>query len=383
MGIKKIHILITSDATSVSETFFRKTISDFEAIGKEVIVISGKKKGTRMNTIYSGFAEPSLMTKFWKLMVFMKEHHLTADFYDKVELELRCRSSKRRLKMSLKGEVIEFLLIEYIDTAVRASEFLSGIDVPFGICAHGYDASMMLSSKAYCKTLRGLRPKFFLAASQHLKRRLVLTGVEPKLVHVQPVDGQFSGVSNLKKDINFISIGRFVEKKCPIALVYGMEKVVQAFPNAKLVMVGDGPLWSSTRRVINKKGLSKNIELLGALSHTKTLELLNRSEVFIQHSVTSGDGDQEGFPTAVSEAMLAGIPVISTIHSGITEAVVDGETGYLVQEHDFEKFGESMISLLSSSAIRVRMGENAQERARRVNPPGRRVEILYKRMKDE
>ena len=381
--MKKIHILMTSDATSVSETFFRKTISDFEAKGNEVIVISGKKKGTRMNAIYSGFAEPSLMTKFWKLMVFMKEHHRTADFYDKVEWELRCRSSKRRLKRSLKGEVIEFLLIEYVDTAVRASEFLSGIDVPFGICARGYDASMMLSSKAYCKTLRRLRPKFFLVVSQHLKRRLVLTGVDPNLLYVQPSDGQFSGVSNSKKDINFISIGRFVEKKCPMALVYAMEIVVQEFPNAKLVMVGDGPLWSSTRRVINKKGLSKNIELLGALSHTKTLELLNRSEVFIQHSVTSGDGDQEGFPTAISEAMLAGIPVISTIHSGITEAVVDGETGYLVQEHDFEKFGESMITLLSSSAIRVRMGENAQERARTVNPPGKRIKILYKLIQDE
>ncbi len=381
--MKKIHILMTSDATSVSETFFRKTISDFEAKGNEVIVISGKKKGTRMNAIYSGFAEPSLMTKFWKLMVFMKEHHRTADFYDKVEWELRCRSSKRRLKRSLKGEVIEFLLIEYVDTAVRASEFLSGIDVPFGICARGYDASMMLSSKAYCKTLRRLRPKFFLVVSQHLKRRLVLTGVDPNLLYVQPSDGQFSGVSNSKKDINFISIGRFVEKKCPMALVYAMEIVVQEFPNAKLVMVGDGPLWSSIRRVINKKGLSKNIELLGALSHTKTLELLNRCEVFIQHSVTSGDGDQEGFPTAISEAMLAGIPVISTIHSGITEAVVDGETGYLVQEHDFEKFGESMITLLSSSAIRVRMGENAQERARTVNPPGKRIKILYKLIQDE
>ena len=381
--MKKIHILMTSDATSVSETFFRKTISDFEAKGNEVIVISGKKKGTRMNAIYSGFAEPSLMTKFWKLMVFMKEHHRTADFYDKVEWELRCRSSKRRLKRSLKGEVIEFLLNEYVDTAVRASEFLSGIDVPFGICARGYDASMMLSSKAYCKTLRRLRPKFFLVVSQHLKRRLVLTGVDPNLLYVQPSDGQFSGVSNSKKDINFISIGRFVEKKCPMALVYAMEIVVQEFPNAKLVMVGDGPLWSSIRRVINKKGLSKNIELLGALSHTKTLELLNRCEVFIQHSVTSGDGDQEGFPTAISEAMLAGIPVISTIHSGITEAVVDGETGYLVQEHDFEKFGESMITLLSSSAIRVRMGENAQERARTVNPPGKRIKILYKLIQDE
>ena len=381
--MKKIHILMTSDATSVSETFFRKTISDFEAKGNEVIVISGKKKGTRMNAIYSGFAEPSLMTKFWKLMVFMKEHHRTADFYDKVEWELRCRSSKRRLKRSLKGEVIEFLLIEYVDTAVRASEFLSGIDVPFGICARGYDASMMLSSKAYCKTLRRLRPKFFLVVSQHLKRRLVLTGVDPNLLYVQPSDGQFSGVSNSKKDINFISIGRFVEKKCPMALVYAMEIVVQEFPNGKLVMVGDGPLWSSIRRVINKKGLSKNIELLGALSHTKTLELLNRCEVFIQHSVTSGDGDQEGFPTAISEAMLAGIPVISTIHSGITEAVVDGETGYLVQEHDFEKFGESMITLLSSSAIRVRMGENAQERARTVNPPGKRIKILYKLIQDE
>lgn len=378
----RIHILLTSDATSVSETFFRKTIDDFQANGWEVIIVSGKKRGARENTIYTGFAIPSLFTRVWKLMAFLEKFPLSVYFYDKIRWGLIRDSANRRLRRRLKNAKIEFLLVEYVESAVKASKFLNDSEVPFCVCAHGYDASQMLASSAYCEVIRGLRPEFILAASEHLKRRLVLTGVDEKVIYVQPVDAQVSNFDSQPADIDFLSIGRFVEKKCPIALVHAMELVVREFPEAKMIMVGDGPLWLEAKTRVVQKNLSKNIELTGALSHDEALKMLNRSKVFVQHSVTSSSGDQEGYPTAISEAMLAGVPVISTRHSGITEAVVEGETGLLVQEYDYVNFGQAMIKLLRSEGVRHKMGERARERALRINPPGKRVEVILKLMKN-
>ena len=377
----RIHILLTSDATSVSETFFRKTIEDFQENGWEVIIVSGKKKGDRENTIYTGFATPSLLARAWKFMAFLKEFPQTVDFYDKVHWALRRDSASRRLTKRLKNEKIEFLLVEYVESAVRASKFLNDCEVPFCVCAHGYDASKMLASSAYCEAIRGLRPEFILAASEHLKRRLVLIGVDEKAIFVQPVDAQVFICDSQLADIDFLSIGRFVEKKCPIALVHAMELVVRDFPEARMMMVGDGPFWLEVKNRILQKNLSKNIELTGALSHQEALKMLNRSKVFVQHSVTSSSGDQEGYPTAISEAMLAGLPVISTRHSGITEAVIEGETGLLVQEHDYLGFGEAMIKLLKSKDLRQKMGKNAKRRVLNINPSGKRVKVILALMR--
>jgi len=71
-----------------------------------------------------------------------------------------------------------------------------------------------------------------------------------------------------------------------------------------------------------------------AAPHAQTLALLEGAEIFILPSVTAGDGDMEGIPVSLMEAMARGMPVISTYHSGIPELVEDGVSGFLVPERD-------------------------------------------------
>ena len=97
---------------------------------------------------------------------------------------------------------------------------------------------------------------------------------------------------------------------------------------------------------IIKHGLEKKVRLYGALGHREALSVIAQSSVFAQHSVTSVSGDQEGLPVAILEAITLGLPVVSTIHSGIPEAIEDGVNGFLVREHDFESMAERMIELL-------------------------------------
>jgi glycosyltransferase involved in cell wall biosynthesis len=91
------------------------------------------------------------------------------------------------------------------------------------------------------------------------------------------------------------------------------------------------------------------------------------ASVFLQHSVVASDGDREGTPVGVLEAGAAGVPVVATRHEGISEAVVDGETGLLVDEGDVERMGDALVELMSDP-----------ERARRLGAAGRRrVESFY------
>ena len=113
--------------------------------------------------------------------------------------------------------------------------------------------------------------------------------------------------------------------------------------------------------LIDDFDLAENVTLHGELKHKDALALLSQGTIFIQHSVTSSLGDQEGFPVAIAEALGMGIPVVSTYHSGITEAIIPGVSGYLVQEHNFEDMARYITSLLQDRHVRRNMGKKGKE----------------------
>ena len=84
----------------------------------------------------------------------------------------------------------------------------------------------------------------------------------------------------------------------------------------------------------------------------------------MQHSVQPTYGDAEGTPVAILEAGAAGLPIVSTRHAGIREAVIDGETGFLVDERDIDGMAQAMIRLLNDKALCRSMGEQAREHIR-------------------
>jgi len=121
---------------------------------------------------------------------------------------------------------------------------------------------------------------------------------------------------------------------------------------------------------------SGNLNFTGAVDHKRALGLLQQAKVFVQHSVTSGTGDQEGLPNSIVEAMRNGKPVVSTIHSGIPEIVEDGKSGFLVQEHDYHSFADFMIRLIEDDQLREAMGNEAKAKVESMIPIGSRGEKI-------
>ena len=134
-------------------------------------------------------------------------------------------------------------------------------------------------------------------------------------------------------------------------------------PAATLTMVGDGPLLEQARAHATSLGLQDAISFPGVLTPEEIVALMGNARAFVQHSVTAPDGDREGSPVALLEAQMAGLPVVSTRHSGIPEIVADGETGILVEERDAAGMGRAMARLAREPMLAGTLGKAGRERA--------------------
>ena len=183
----------------------------------------------------------------------------------------------------------------------------------------------------------------------------------------------------------FLSVGRFVEKKSPTSVIKAFKIVAEKHPDAKLVMVGDGPLFDDTKQLIDELHLQDKIQLTGVLKSDEIKELLKQSRCFVQHSVTASSGDKEGTPVTILEAGSSGLAIVSTQHAGIKEAVIHGETGYLVPEHDIEQMAHYMIKIAEDVQLAAQLGKNEAAHIRKNFDTRDRINtlstLIYKALK--
>lgn len=134
--------------------------------------------------------------------------------------------------------------------------------------------------------------------------------------------------------IKLLSIARLTEKKGISVAINACLLLKQQNVDFDYTIIGDGPLRKELESQVTNLGLGDKIAFLGAQTQETVSEYLNNSDVFLLPSVTASDGDMEGIPVALMEAMAIGIPVISTFHSGIPELVENQVSGFLVNEND-------------------------------------------------
>src|SRR5690606_34820421 len=115
-------------------------------------------------------------------------------------------------------------------------------------------------------------------------------------------------------------------------LIKAFRRVAAAHPTARLIIVGDGEEKRKLRKMIRKSNLSSHIKLKGHVAHNELTKLLRRADIFCLPSVTTKDGNQEGIPNSIKEAMATGLPIVSTKHGGIPELVEHEKEGLLVKE---------------------------------------------------
>lgn len=175
-----------------------------------------------------------------------------------------------------------------------------------------------------------------------------------------------------------MAVGRFTDKKAPYYTILAFHAIAQQFPQAKLLMAGDGVLKSTCQNLVRHLGLQEQVVFLGVIDHQRYRELLAESLAFVQHSITAANGDMEGTPVAILEASAAGLPVVATRHAGIPDVVLHEKTGLLCNEHDVEGMANNMARLLNNSTEAQQMGQAGKQRILKHFNMQRHIEVLEK-----
>ncbi len=272
---------------------------------------------------------------------------------------------KQALKKSLKENKIEVVLAEYGTTAARVLPICQELNLPLIAHFHGYDATVydVLKLHNNYKELFTYA-KYVIAVSKAMYEQLIKIGCpkEKLILNTYGPNDDFLKLTPTLEKEQFIAIGRFTNKKAPYYTILAFKNVVTQYPNAKLIMAGDGYLLNTCKNLVKLYQLEKNVAFVGVITPDEYRNYLTNSRAFVQHSITAENGDMEGTPLAVLEASAAGIPVISTNHAGIPDVVINNETGYLVDEHDVNTMATKMIDLLNDKEKASKMGQASKQR---------------------
>ena len=249
---------------------------------------------------------------------------------------------------------------------VLALPIARALGVPLVTTLHGYDVtrsqaallgsgrlSWMRYALGRARLARG--GALFLAVSEAIRGRAIAVGYpsERVVTHYNGVDLARFAVGDGGDGRTILHVGRLVEKKGTADLLRAFAVVRGTNPDARLAIVGDGPLRGDLERLAGELGLGAAVRFAG---FQPVGEWMRRSAVLAAPSVTARDGDAEGLPTVIVEGAASGLPVVGTRHSGIPEAVLDGVSGFVVPEGDVGALAARLGELLESAELRARMG---------------------------
>jgi glycosyltransferase involved in cell wall biosynthesis len=156
------------------------------------------------------------------------------------------------------------------------------------------------------------------------------------------------------------TVCRLVEKKGIPDLLRALAVLKREGTPFRCLVAGDGPLFDETARLRAELGLDDAVELPGALPQERVQALHREGAAFVLPCVEARDGDLDGIPVALMEAMALGTPVVSTGVSGIPELIESGGNGLLAPPHDPEKLAGQLRRLLTEPALRAELARNAR-----------------------
>jgi len=267
----------------------------------------------------------------------------------------------------LRKERLDVVLAEFGVVGAKVYKACLEAAVPYVVHFHGYDAHVQDIIKQYEQQYREMfqGASYLVVVSKVMQEKLISLGAPPEKVVLNPY-----GVSIRTEDTAnpetappiFLAVGRFVEKKGPHLTIQAFKKVVSVVPEARLIMVGDGPLLEYCQNLSKNLGIEEHVIFAGVHNRKSVGKFMSHSRAFVQHSLTAPNGDSEGLPLAILEAGAKGLPVVSTKHAGIMDAVIDGEHGFLVDEGNWLEMAEAMIVLARNPKLAGLMGKKFRQR---------------------
>lgn len=267
----------------------------------------------------------------------------------------------------LKKNSISCVLAEYGTVGANVLPVCESLDIPLLVHFHGHDAvrhSVLKDYGAKYQAFFSYKKTLVVSVSHEMTKRLIKIGCpENKIIYNTYGPNQlFEKIQPKYSKNQFVSIGRFVEKKAPHITIMAFYEHLLTHPDSTFVYAGDGPLLDSAKNLVETLRIEKSIKFIGRISQQEYAVLLGESIAYIQHSIEANDGDMEGTPVAILEGSMAGLPVISTKHAGIPDVIIDNETGLLCEEKDYMAMAENLSWIIENKDKAMQMGGKGKQR---------------------
>ena len=259
---------------------------------------------------------------------------------------------------------------------------------PSIVSFHGADVMVDMNKPDYRQATLQMLDAVALALvrSESLRRALVDLGCNPEKIEVQRTGIPLEEFPFRERAVpkngewRFVQAGRLIEKKGLPVTLRAFEVFVRQYRNATLTIAGEGPLLRELETLARELKIAERVSFTGFVSQERLREIYYRSHIFLHPSQTGRDGNQEGIPNSMLEAMVTGLPVFATEHGGIPEAIEHGVSGVLVPERDEFALVETLLDAVHDLGFLSRIAQSGAEAVRKnfdLSTQAQRLEEIY------
>jgi len=380
----KIAYIVTK-YPSITETFLKREINTLNKLGLDITIFAAARSNNRKadNNKNTVIYRPALISKDSFLATKYTFRKFPSAPFKILLLFLKSLLSFSSDAKTLLGNLHTICYYIYFIDKYRLSHIHAyffnwpaciGLAItkitnkPFSIAAHARDI-FVEATQVKEKTKNA---KFIVACSKqavnHLKKIL------PQKLH-KKIHLNYHGInlnstilpdtSQKPKNNILIAVGRLIPKKGFPNLLHAFAIVLKRFPQTILLIVGDGPQQNNLSEMCKDLKLKQNALLLGWQNNKTTIKLINDSNILLVPSIIDSQGDRDGIPNVILEAIATKTPVIASRLPSIKEIIKNNSTGLLCNPNDCCNLAESIKYLLVNLNLRRKLAQNAYEKLKK------------------
>jgi glycosyltransferase involved in cell wall biosynthesis len=375
--VKNKNILyVAPEIPALSATFVYNEIFEMRALGHQVDVVSVHKPGAqatekiikKVGDVFYLYQSPIYLrllsvikaiflhpVNFIKAFGLLLSDVISTGIISRNSVGLCFRFlSSCELALYVKKNKIEHIHVHFAHVPTDIVMYAATIsNISFSVTSHAndiFERGLLLSQKIK-------RSKFFATISEFNK--LYLNGFTNQAEKLKVV---YCGVDKRKfetrkeepsnKKFTYGLLGRLVEKKGTHILLQAIALLKRNHQDFKLEIVGDGPEKNRLMAIVKKEQLENYVTFLGQMPNDKVPSWLNTLNCFVLPCVKDKNGDMDGIPVSLMEAMLKGIPVISTDISGLPELIIANKTGVTATANSIDSLANALEDIKSMSLIK-------------------------------
>lgn len=314
---------------------------------------------------------PTNANRFWQqVTASTQDPEILANFAsilpELTELEASDVAQGVALAQRVKADGITHLHAHFASLAGRMAWVASKLTgIPYTVTTHAKDIFHESVDPIWLRRICGDAAQV-LAISRfnegYLQKVLTATGANLVLLYNALELSRFEYVkpSLPTGTLRIAAVGRFVPKKGFSELLGTVAILAERGVDFSLTLGGDGELDEQLRQKVEQLGLTQQVTMPGPLTQEEVRQLLRSSDVFVAPCVPAGDGNMDGLPTVVLEAMACGAPVVTTSVTGLPEVIRNGETGLLLEPGDVPALADALVSIADGDVDTPALAEAAR-----------------------